>query len=99
MNDAQVYEMQCNYGSQTPEVLHGQHRVRKREGNAVLDPAVSLSVRGRGGRPPSWAGLIGLRRLQSWAGPAEREREWAKGGGKEERGEWAGVKELGFSFF
>jgi hypothetical protein len=23
MNDAHAYEMQCNYGSQTPEVLHG----------------------------------------------------------------------------
>jgi hypothetical protein len=22
MNDAYAYEMQCNYGSQTPEVLH-----------------------------------------------------------------------------
>jgi hypothetical protein len=22
MNDAHAYEMQCNYGSQTPEVLH-----------------------------------------------------------------------------
>jgi hypothetical protein len=77
----------------------GQHRVRKREGNDVRDPAISLSVRGRGGRQPSWAGLIRLHRLQSWAGPAEREREWARGGGKEERGEWAGVKELVFSFF